>query len=352
MGNNRNQGFGALAALQTNATSTDEAADTATVQKEPEKTLNDRDVQTWSTEELEAYIVGIEGVEQYHSTVVKAITEHLIRDTKLSAAWTVQEVQDFLSQGITPAKTSKDAWVNDVTRSKRREHEWTTQELESWALGEIEPEGTTTASGLALELKRRLNLKVQTSDVTEILKNYKYVSSVASEKPTVALAATTPVTQEKVVSVSSAPTYQGVNAMSQSYIENSLKRFAEVMKPGRSVTPVVGGEAQKLLSEVLNYATRLEDPAESRAALTYLIEYFRANRADGQLFEDTYAFRNIDDMKATVKQQKAHADLLSLFLAYADPLVELRSQTDIGSLIKGVPTQYQSRVYEFFSKMA
>jgi hypothetical protein len=319
----------------------------------PPLTLNDRDVQTWTTDELEAYITGNVTEDVYFSTVKSAINEHRIRVDRLSNAWTIEECKAFLESGIVPAKTSKGAWVKDETRKHRREHEWSTQELESWALGEIQPEGVTLPAGLALELKDRLALNVPSQDVQAILTNYKHRTGQVN-KPTANPAPTAVaafVTESQKASVAKQITYEGLTEMNQSYIESSLAAFAAAMKPGKAVSPAFGGEAQKLLMQIINYAIRLEDPAASRSAMNLLLDYFRANRSHGQLFEDTYAFRFIEDMRATAKEQESHAALLTLFLVYADPLTELRAQTDTGSLIKGVPTQYQSRLFEFFSKL-
>lgn len=328
---------------------------TAEETAEPVKTLNDREVATWTTDELEAYIAGtIEGVDIYRSTVDKAISEHRIREVKLDAAWTADECKTFLLTGVEPAKTSKGAWVKDVTRQYRREHQWTTQELESWALGEIKPEGATLASGLAIELKARLNLVVPSVDVDAVITCYKHFTGL-TVKPTIEAvqptAKTAPVTEAQVVEVTKQIKYEGLSVMNQSYIESSLAQFGEIMKPGKAVNEVVGGKAQKLLKEVINYAIALPDPAASRAAMQALFDHFAANRTPGKIFEDTYAFRFIDKMQATKKEQEAHADLLTLFLAYADPMVELRAQTDVASLIRGVPSHLQSRVLEFFSKV-
>lgn len=315
-------------------------------------TLNDRDVQTWTTAELEAYITRNVDEEVYHSTVVKAITEHRIRENTLDKAWTISEAMTFLETGIVPAKTTKGAWVKDETRKYRREHEWSTQELESWATGEIEPEGVTLPGGLALELKQRLALIVPSADVEAILTCYRHTTGQvhkANDAP--APTAVTPtVTAAQKAAVVKQINYEGLSDMNQSYLESSLATFGEVMAPGKAILPVTGGEAQKLLMQVINYAIRLQDPVASRSAMTYLLNYFRGHRADGQLFEDTYAFRFIEDMRATKAEQESHSALLTLFLVYADPLVELRAQTDTYSLIKGVPSQYQSRVIEFFSK--
>lgn len=320
----------------------------------PAPTLNERDVQSWTTDELEAYITGEVDVEVYHSTVVKAINEHRIRVVGLDNAWTLEECKAFLTNGLTPAKTSKGAWVKDVTRQYRREHEWTTQELESWALGEIQPEGTTLAAGLAIELKQRLNLVVPSVDVDAVITCYKHASGqavkpvVLTQAPT---AKTQPVTEARVAEVKEQIKYEGLTEMNQSYIEGSLAAFHRVMAPGKAITPAIGGEAQKLLKEVITYAITLTDPVASRSAMTLLFNHFKENRAPGKVFEDTYAFRFIENMRSTVKEQESHAALLTLFLAYADPMIELRAQTDVGSLIKGVPSQYQSRVFEFFSKV-
>lgn len=329
------------------------------VEEAPALTLNQRNVQTWTTEELEAYITGAVDEEVYYSTVKLAITEHRIREAKLSNAWTIDECKAFLESGIVPATTSKGAWVKDETRKFRREHEWTTQELESWAVGEIQPEGVTLPAGLALELKSRLNLNVPSSDVDAILTNYRHRTGQV-DKTVVAPSPTAPtpfVTEAQKAEVTEQIIYEGLSDMNQSYIESSLAEFESIMKPGKQVArkkptdPHPGGDAQKLLMQVMNYAIRLEDPVACRSAMTLLLNYFSKHRAPGEMFEDTYAFRFIEDMRATTKEQEAHAALLTLFLVYADPMVELRAQTDTGSLIRGVPAKYQSRVFEFFGKL-
>jgi hypothetical protein len=333
-----------------------EDEDNTTDDDEAAPDLNDLDVRQWTDLELEAYITGTVQFEVYHSRVVEAIAEHRIRHVALSAAWTVAECQQFLASGLEPAKTTTGAWVNDVTRAARREHAWSTQELEAWARGEIEPEGSTLASGLAIELKARLQLALPTVDVAAVIQCYKVKAGLAPPVP--AFVAPTPKVAPVVAkaAVVVAPTkvtinQEGLTAMNQSYIENSLAEFHNVMRPGRAVGEVKGGEAQKLLKEVIVYAISLPDGQAAGAAMRALFDHFAANRAEGMIFEDTYAFRFIENMRVTPKEQESHAALLTLFLAYADPMVELREQTDISSLIKGVPTRLQSRVLEFFSKL-
>lgn len=323
-------------------------------QETPPPTLNEIPVNEWTTEQLVQYITGDTelGVDFYHATVVKAIAEHLVRSTDLSAAWSLQEVKDFLTQGVVPAKTSKGAWLKDVTRASRRESDWSTQELESWALGEIVAEGATLDAGLAIELKKRLGLKVPGVDVKDVILNYK---TTTAPKPEIKL---TPAVVKPVEPVVTAPTetveptiYPSLTKMNQSYLENSLASFAKVLQPGRSVTEVDGGAAQKLLMQTFNYAIGLEDPQASKSGMQLIFDFIKARRGVGQLFEDTYAFRFIENMRSTATEQRNHAALLTLFITYADEATELRAQTDVPSLIKGVSPSHQSRLLEFFSKV-
>lgn len=332
----------------------DEGGDELETEEEPEPTLNDRPVQTWTTQELEAYIIGEVDCDVYHSTVEQAIQEHRVRDTVLPAAWSLNEVKAFLVAGVQPSLTTKGAWVSDVTRKYRREHEWTTQELESWALGEIEPEGVTLAAGLAIALKERLNLVCNTVDPESVIVCYKHATGQLAKpvfqapQPTARSIQPTP---EVIQEVEKHIKYEGLTEMTQTYLEEGLKHYADTMAPGRTVNPVTGGRTQKLLRELFNYAISLPDPTASRAAMNYLLDYFKSNRAPGHLFEDTYAFRFIENMVIPVKEQEGFVALLTLFLVYADPMVELRAQTDTMSLIRGVPTQFQARVYEFFTSL-
>ncbi len=321
---------------------------------EPEPTLNDRPVQTWTTPELEAYIIGEVDCDVFHSTVEKAVEEHRVREVKLPAAWSLNEIKAFLSAGVQPSRTSKGAWVSDVTRKYRREHEWTTQELESWALGEIEPEGVTQAAGLAIALKDRLNLVCNTVDPESVIVCYKHATGQLAKpafqapQPTAKSIQPTP---EVIQEVEKQIKYEGLNEMNQTYLEEGLKHYGEIMAPGRAVTEVNGGKAQKLLRELMNYAIGLPDPSAARSAMTLLLNHFKSKRGAGQLFEDTYAFRFIENMAIPVRDQEGYVALLTLFLVYADPMVELRAQTDTVSLIRGVPTQLQARVYEFFGSL-
>lgn len=317
-----------------------------------ERLLNELSVVEWTTEELEQYIGGLVTEDTYLATIKAAIVEHRIREQKLSQAWSLDECRVYFSKGIVPAKTSKGAWVNDITRRFRREHEWETNELESWALGEVKPEGSTLPSGLAIELKQRLNLQVPGVDVNAVITNYRHSTGQAlkafvEQRPE---PKTLAVTTERKVEVAKQIQLEGLTNVNQSYIESSLAKFEAVMRPGRAITETTAGEAQKLLRDVIVYSIGIQDPAGARSAMQFLLEYFRARRADGQLFEDTYAFRGIPDMRSTKKEQVAHHDLLTLFLVYADPMVELRQQTDIPSLVGGVAPQLQSRVLEFFSR--
>lgn len=316
--------------------------------------LNELPVAEWSTDELKAYIAGNVSEEVYQAALKAAIQEYRIREVDVSAAWSLDECRAYFAQGIVPAKTSKGAWVNDVTRAYRREHEWETNELESWALGEIKAEGVSHDGGLAIELKRRLNLNLPGVGVQEVITNYKHATG--QTKQTLMQVRPDPVTPEvaetTIAEVSQKLKLEGLTEMNLSYIEASLAKFEAAMKPGRAINETIAGDSQKLLKEVISYSISIQDPLGARSAMQFLLEYFRARRGDGQLFEDTYAYRGIPDMRATEAQKLAHRDLLTLFLAYADPMVEIRAQTDIPSLIAGVPSHLQSRVLEFFCRQA
>lgn len=317
-----------------------------------ESVYTSQPVDQWSTPELEAYIAGTCEEETYVEQLKQAVTEHRKRESTLAKAWTVLECREYFLTGKAPAKTSKGAWVKDVTRVYRREHEWETNELESWALGEIKAEGATTDGGLAVELKQRLNLPLKSFDVQAIITNYRYTTAQVNEtrEETRPEPQTQEVSEARVAEVTKAIQLEGVTAVNQSYIDSSLAQFEAVMKPGRAITERVAGDAQTLLRDVIRYAIQLPDPVGARSAMQYLLEYFRARRDIGQIFEDTYAFRGIPDMRGTKKEQVAHHDLLTLFLVYADSMVELRAQTDIPSLIGNVNPQFQSRVLEFFAR--
>lgn len=329
--------------------------------------LNAIPVNNWTVEELVGYITGsLEGVPNYHSTVLKAIDEHRRREDTIDRAWSLQEVREYLAQGIVPPKTSKGAWLKDVTRNQRREGEWTTQELESWALGEIHAGGLNTAPGLAIELKRRLMIHTVGNTVApqDVIQAYIHqtgqstvTSTAIGEVPTVSTMRVADDSQAQLEAQQAAEvaaiTYKGLSPMNVSYIESTLAQYLAVCKPGRITSLKSGLDAQKALDHLIrNYIIGLEDPQGIKSGLDIVLATIKKNRANGMAFDDTHAFRFTGDLPVAQNIQQSHVDLLTLFFIFADEDKEQRKQFDIPTLVSLLPAKKQPFLLQYFMQYA
>lgn len=307
------------------------------------------DVTDWTKEELEAYISRPDGMDIYHSKLVQAIEIHRRLSTELDRAWDVDECTYYFKHGVTPEKTQFGNYFNDVTRKLRRESEWTTAELESWAMGLIRPEGLVTTSGLAVELHNRFKMPIQSVDPEMVIAHYKYNfgpnkgNSVVKvgEVPTVTAAAVAP---EVKAEVEKKIKYAGLNDMNQSYIEETLKNYIETVKPNKVVPEKVGFEAQRELNRVLQYILKLEDPAGVKSGLDILVSTIVAERIHNPkgVFSDTNIFRFAEGIALENKQQETHRRLFTLFFAFIDGDEGILAQTDVPELIKYLPARQQN----------
>jgi hypothetical protein len=309
-----------------------------------------RAIVSWQADEL---LDGIEdrldGIDESHyGAIVKAYRQLV----PISAAWSARELIDNLKQGIVPAKTTNGAWKNDVTRTQRPAKDWTTQELEAWAVGEIRAGGQATDVTVAMEFNTRLNLGVQSNDPQAIIRSWKNSQNATGVKlvgepqtaepaPVNTLAQATP-----VVAASTIP--DGLTAMNVSYIDGQLKRYYDACKPGQPCSPEKGAVEQRQLDNLFRYILKLEDPKGFMLAMAKVRDFVGANRAG--LFEGTYIYRFTGSLKLENNIQDTHITLLQLFVVHTDPSGLSKKQCDVPSELRKFPHDRQNWLLEFFQK--
>ncbi|BEG72722.1 hypothetical protein RVBP21_3500 [Pseudomonas phage BRkr] len=316
------------------------------------KPLVDTPVSGWTKEELELYIKG-ELVEDVRYNVLKeAIVEHQRREATLDLAWNPQQCKEFLVSGIVPDKTSKGAWKSDITRFARKATQWTTQELESWALGEIRPEGSTSEPALAVELKERLMLVSKSNAPEDVILAYKAQTGQTTQ--TTHLTGTIPTAAAPKVDVEAVRiqlSYEGLTEVNQTYIEETLKKYKEICAPGKPLTPQTGVMAQKQLDNVIRYVINLEDPVGFKNGMEIIRKFITENRKSPGLFDDSHAFRFTDGLSVQGGVQESHIQILTLFFIFADENKEARTQYDVPSLVSLFPTKRQPLLLQYFQQV-
>lgn len=265
----------------------------------------------------------------------------------VDAAWSSQDLIDYLVQKLEPAKTSNGAWRNDVTRVKRSAVDWSTQELIAWALGEIRAAGLATELTVSQELNKRLDLGVISNNPKDVITVYKRLQSkdviIVGEQPT-APTPTVPDTDEPVVE----PILPGLTNMNAAYLKTQTERYLKACAPGTPITLEKGTIEQRQLDNLFRYILKLEDPVAFGSALTYFRDFYAKHRLG--LFEPTYASRFTGTLRTDGYLQETHVNLLEIFYVYTDPNKAARKQIDLPFLLRNFPVEKQSLLLEFFQR--
>lgn len=314
------------------------------------------EINTWTTDELALYISRPENMDIYHSKLVLAIDEHRRRETTLNEAWSVDECTEFFQQGVEPKRTTSGCYVKDVTRKLRREGSWTTQELEAWAQGEIQPEGMVTTGGLAVELHSRFHMPINSVAVDDVIAHYKY--NYGPNKGQVTRTGLIPVAKavqpsaEEVKVIEQKIKYAGLTEMSQAYIEDTLKEYADAVRPNRIITPAAGESAQRTLDTVMQHILKQEDPVAVKSGLDILFAFVHKERVENPrgVFSDTNALRFATGVPAIARAQEIHRRLLTLIFTFVDGDEGILAQTDIPELLAYLPARQQSLLLSYLQQ--
>lgn len=301
----------------------------------------------WPTEELLAALKG-ELDDVSGKRMAELIAEYRRRET-LEAAWSDQQVLDYFRKGITPEKTSYGAWVYDRTRPQRQAHEWTTEELLSWAEGELKASGKANDTKLAMELKKRHSLKTVDNSVEEILAAYNYQFSDNTEDDS------SPVHEQKTpqlyVHAEPTPTYNGaLTDMNLSFIDGVLDRYVATVATNSIVGDAAGGKAQRELDNLFSYVTRLDGPAMADALDKIKTRIIKERNG---VFSPSNAYRFVHLLKGDRKHQQRHVNLIELFLIVTDRNASSRrKQVDIRHMLSGFSPSVTERLADYFQNYA
>lgn len=324
--------------------------ETPVVEETPEPTVEER------LAELEATIIS-EDYEVTQKDRLEAIKEHRNVSTKLNEAWSLEAIKAFLEMGIEPEKTSTGVYVEDVTRANKKASGWSDEEVVAWIKGELEATGKASVGALAQSAVSRFKLKVKGNDPKSVINAYNVqVEKIQPEvEETVPTAVETTVAAAQVTEVK--PTVknpveikqEGLTPMNQRYIEDTLNRYIETLKPGKSVTQAEGVLQQKALDTLIRYILNLTDPSGFRNGMDYLLKVIKSQRADG-VFNDTYAMRFSDNLPVSGNVQENHNRLLTLFFTFVDGDEAIIKQTDVAYLLEFVPADKQPLLLQYFEQ--
>lgn len=307
-------------------------------------TRANRAANTWPTVELEAFLHGdLDGVSP--KRVPELVAEYR-RRVSLETAWSDQQVLDYFRKDITPEQTSTGAWLFDRTRPNRGAGDWSTEELEAWALGEIKAVGKVTDAKLAGELRRRLGLRTDDETVTGVIKAYHNAKATEA-----ALAAEPAPEPQPAPEPTPTATHTGaLTEMNLSFIDGVLDRYVAAVGPNKMVGEAEGGKAQRDLDNLFNYVMRLEGAAMPEAL--DMIKKRIIKERNG-VFSPSLAYRFTHLLKGDRKHQQRHVNLIELFLIVTDrQAAAKRKQVDIRHMLNGFPPAVVERLTDYFQNYA
>lgn len=303
-------------------------------------TRDKRAMNTWSTDELRAFMTGdLDGIPK---RLENEIVNEYRRRESVVPAWSNQEVLNHLRMGTIPRKTESGLWLNDVERNRRKAAEWSDEELDAWAQGEIKHGANAKDAQLAHELSRRFSLKPKDTSIKSVMDAYQHRNDppvgASVEKPAPA-PQPTPVAQHGALS-----------EMNLSFIDTQMQRYVDTVAPGKVVGDELGGKAQRELDNLFNYVLRLEGPALPEG-LDRIKKVIIAER-DG-VFSPSNAYRFVNQLKGNRRRQQQHINLIELFLILTDRnAAAKRKQIDIGHMLNGYEPDTVAKLMDYFKHYA
>lgn len=312
---------------------------------------------TWTTELL---LSVLKGQIRFPETDLKHVIIVYRQRVEIPSAWNDQQVVTYIRSGEEPKKTSNGVWVIDVTRASRAPADWSTAELEAWALGEIQAGGKSTDNGVAIELKARLKLGGEQSPKA-VRKAYRALKSSSvtlagadASKPVVVPFAedeSEQLQQAKAV-VAQIEKVEGLTSMNVAFIDDGLAKYIDAVQPNKQISEADALRAQNALDVTFQYAISLEDPKAMVAALERLKVGFKKQMERGGVFDANNVFRFTHLMRSDNKRQQRHKDLLELFRIYFSDAKEARKQVDLRILLQYQPADKAELLVEYFTKIA
>lgn len=296
--------------------------------------------------ELEAIITS-DDYEVGQKERLEALADHRNLSEKLPSEWSLTEVQSFLEMGIEPAKTSNGVYVNDVSRESKKAGAWSDAELVAWANGELKATGRASDNALAQRLIGKFKLKVRGNTPEEAIAVYKF--QVEGLKPIETEEEVVENSTDAVKPVTKTIALVGLSEMNKKFIEATLAKYVEELKPGKSISRENGIILQKSLDVLIKYIINLEDLDGFKSGMDYLMGTIKKHRVGG-VFDDTYALRFTDGLAVGGNVQESHNRLLTLFFIFADEDKTFRKQADVNYLVEYVPLNKQPLLLQYFEQ--
>lgn len=293
-------------------------------------TRKDRAVQDWSADELQAYVLG--ELSHVNPKRFDDIISEFRRRIQDEPAWTNRELVTYLRDGVEPPMTSNGVWVNDQTRIHRDVHEWSKEELEAWAAGEIDAKGKATPAKLSKALKEQVYIPGNYNDTDP--------SSVAKAYRDHVVDGISPV---------HATTDETIMAMKKNHITDTIDRYARAVKPGRAVSEKEGGAAQRELDALIHYILRMD--GQQLAAGLEEFKKCVSQHAD-TVFAPSYAHRFVHMIKGDRARREFHVNFIELMVIVATKPKVARRQVDIRHMLKSVRADMQDRLVDYFTNYA
>jgi len=310
-------------------------------------TRDKRPYDTWSSEEL---LMALKGdLEISDNKLSGVIKEYRKRSEEIEDAWSFRQVLDFYREGVIPEKTASGVWVLDVTRNERQPSSWSTQELEAWAKGEIKATSRAPDNKLAVELKNRLKLNSKSNNPADVIAAYKGATQRAEQSPETPQTSAVKATQPSASSPASQETVKGLTHMNLSYIDSTLERYADAVKPGKPVSEQIGASETTKLENMFQYVIKLEP--EGMVAGLERIKAFVTKHREG-LFSPSNAHRFDHMLRKEGDFKERHINFVELLMIYTDPNKDVRQQCDIRYLLAKQPEDRQDMLVEYFTKVA
>lgn len=297
--------------------------------------------------------------DEYTEADHAKLVEQLRKVEHVPDAWTVRAVVEYVRMQLIPPKAQDDSittdvWVEDVSRANRQPEAWSDDELRAWILRLIPAVGVSTDQKLAIEAKRRFKLEADnTADA--VREAYRKKTS-APEHATLApapaaapaeAAAVNPVSVATVADSSTLALLNGLTALNQTYIIDSLRRYEEEGKVGKANTPASGKALQEMLDNVIRYCINLKDNAGFMSAMDYLMAFIKKHQTKGQLFSYDYVYRWTGYLRSGVIQE-SHKELLQLMVLMNDDNALVRQQVDVSAYLKHLDHVVQQRLMAYF----
>lgn len=310
-------------------------------------TRADRVVSAWSTDELLAFVSGklIDSDTARNGQVVTELRNRI----SVPAAWSVKEVLAFYGQGIEPEKTSNGVYKTDISRANRGPSDWTTAELEAWALGEISAAGKTGDAKAAVELRSRLSLRAENNSPAAVRAAYVQLQA---DTPAAVMAdlIEAPVAEVPAV-IANIEKVEGLNAMNVSFIDGTLERYAAAVAVNKPITEADAIKAQGALENLFQYAIQ-QEPAALVASLKRILAFFAKNQEKTHVFHSDNVMRFTHLLRAERNYRERHVNFLELLRAYSAPNTDLRKQVDVRRLVRDQQADRIEMLVEFFQKYA